>query len=109
LRPDGRGQEDNAGNFFRLFDSDRTVSQTKLAFPTEGNWRYRIEISNDGETNWRLVADQTRTTDTAKERTDTVQDNAPRGRFLRVTFAGTPDTQTAALAEIELTGTMNQQ
>ncbi len=86
-----------------------TVSKTKLTFPTEGNWRYRIEISDDGETNWRLIADQTRTTDTARERTDTVRDNAPRGRFVRVTFAGTPDAQAAALAEMELTGTMNQQ
>ena len=86
-----------------------TVSKTKLTFPTEGNWRYKIEISDDGETNWRLIADQTRTADTAKERTDTVRDNAPRGRFVRVTFVGTPDVQAAALAEMELTGTLNQQ
>lgn len=84
-------------------------SQTKLTFPDEGNWRYRIEISDDGETNWKTVTDQTRTTDTAKERTDTVRNNAPRGRFVRVTFVGTPDAQAAALAEMELTGTINQQ
>ena len=86
-----------------------TVSKTKLTFPTEGNWRYQIEISDDGETNWKPVADQRQTTDTAKERTDTVRDNAPRGRFVRVTFAGTPEAQAAALAEMELTGIMNQQ
>ena len=94
-----------------LIDLERfvTVSKTKLTFPTEGNWRYQIEISDDGETNWKPVADQRQTTATAKERTDTVRDNAPRGRFVRVTFAGTPDAQAAALAEMELTGTMNQQ
>jgi hypothetical protein len=86
-----------------------TVSKTKLTFPTGGNWRYQIEISDDGETNWKPVADQRQTTDTAKERTDTARDNAPRGRYVRVTFAGTPDVQAAALAEMELTGTMNQQ
>ena len=43
-----------------------TVSKMKLTFPTEGNWRYQIEISDDGETNWKLVADQTQTTATAK-------------------------------------------
>jgi beta-galactosidase len=86
-----------------------TVSKTKLTFPTEGNWRYQIEISDDGETNWRRIADQSQTTDTAKERTDTIGDNAPQGRFLRLTFAGTPKAQTAALVEMELTGTMSQQ
>ncbi len=86
-----------------------TVSKAKLTFPTEGNWRYQIEISDDGETNWKPVADQMQTTDTNKERTDTVQDNAPRGRFVRVTFAGTPAGQAAALTEMEVTGTMNQQ
>ena len=81
-----------------------TVGKTKLTFPTEGNWRYKIEISDDGEGNWRLVADQTQAAGTTKERTDTVQTNAQRGRFVRVTFAGIPDAK-AALAEVEVFGT----
>src|SRR5665213_1897175 len=81
-----------------------TVSKTKLTFPTEGNWRYKIEISDDGETNWKLVADQTQTSSTAKERTDTVLNTTPHGRFVRVTFAGTPDAAAAALAELEFSG-----
>jgi hypothetical protein len=86
-----------------------TVSKTKLAFPAEGNWRYKIEISDDGESNWKLVADQTQTTSTTRERTDTVRNNAPRGRFVRVTFAGTPDARAAALAEVEFLGNLAAQ
>ena len=86
-----------------------TVSGVKLTFPSEGNWRYKVEISDDGQTNWKPVADQRQTTATAKERTDTVRDNATRGRFVRVTFVGTPEAQAAALAEMELMGIMNQQ
>src|SRR5208283_1728732 len=44
-----------------------TVSKTKLTFPTEGNWRYKVEISDDGEGNWKLIADQTQTTSSLRE------------------------------------------
>lgn len=83
------------------------ASKTKLAFPTEGNWRYKIEISDDGENNWKLITDQTQTVSTAKQRTDSVQGASPRGRFLRVTITGTPDGHPPAISEVELTGTWN--
>jgi hypothetical protein len=86
-----------------------TVSKTKLTFPTDGNWRYKIEISDDGESNWKPFTDQTQTAGATKERTDTVQNNAPRGRFVRVTFAGTPDAKAAALAEVEFSGNLAAQ
>jgi beta-galactosidase len=85
-----------------------TVSKTKLTFPTEGKWRYKIEVSDDGEANWKTVADEAHTDSTTRERTDTVLNDQPRGRFLRVTFAGTPEGTAAALAEVEVTGTLNQ-
>jgi hypothetical protein len=99
----------DAGAWLRL-DLERfvTVATTKLTFPSAGNWRYKIEISDDGESNWRLVADQTRTTSTDQERIDAAPAAAPRGRFLRVTFVGTPDAQPAALAEVELTASPDQ-
>ncbi len=84
-----------------------TISRTKLIFPTEGNWRYKIEISDDGESSWKLLVDQTHTRATEKERADAVQNSSVRGRFLRVTITGTPAGQPAALAELEATGTLN--
>jgi hypothetical protein len=85
------------------------VSRTKLTFPTEGNWRYKVEISDDGETGWKLIADQTQTDAAGKERTDAVQGRAPRGRFLRVTVTGTPAGKPAGLAEVEVSGTATTQ
>ena len=84
-----------------------TVSSVKLAFPSDGNWRYKVEISDDGETNWKQVTDQTQTVSTAKERTDTTQGASLRGRFVRATITGTPDGRMPAIVEMELTGISN--
>jgi hypothetical protein len=109
------GNDGNAATFWQAGAADSnawwsvdlermvTVSQTRLTFPAEANWRYRIEISNDGSTGWKLVADQTQNTSTDKVRTDATQQVAS-GRFLRVTFTGVPSGQSAALAEMEVVG-----
>ncbi|MGB7769053.1 MAG: glycoside hydrolase family 2 TIM barrel-domain containing protein [Verrucomicrobiia bacterium] len=99
--------DDNDTNAWWQVDLERivTANETTLVFPTEGNWRYRVEISDDGSSDWKLVADQTRTASTEKVRID----NAPhgsRGRFLRVTFTGLPAGQPAALAEADALGTL---
>jgi hypothetical protein len=83
------------------------VRGTKLTFPTIGNWRYRIEISEDG-TYWKLITDQTQSTCTNKVRTDTAQ-NGELGRFLRVTFTNLPVGMPAAIAEIEILGQLTSQ
>ena len=85
-----------------------TVSRIQLTFPTAGNWRYKVEISDDGENNWKLVTDQTQNAAIAKEHTRSVVNNAPRGRFVRVTFAGTP-AAAAALAEVQFFGNLATQ
>jgi len=85
-----------------------TVSKTKLTFPTLGNWRYQIEISDDGEHGWKMISDQTQNTNSAAVQTLSAVTGA-RGRFLRVTFVGTPDAKPAELAEVEVTGTLNTQ
>lgn len=87
-----------------------TVISTKLTFPTDGSWRYKIEISDDGENQWKPVADQSANTGRGKERMDMAQGgDLIRGRFLRVTFTGVPPQTTAALAEFEVTGTIAPQ
>jgi hypothetical protein len=82
-----------------------TVNRTRLTFPTEGNWQYKVEISDNGDTDWKLVADQTQTTATTRERTDSTRGRNVQGRFLRVTITGSPAGQTAGLAEVQVTGT----
>jgi hypothetical protein len=84
------------------------ASQTRLTFPVAGNWRYKIEISDDGETNWKLIADQTRTAGTGVARADAETAIPTRSRFLRVTVIA-PAGQVASLAELEATRTLNAQ
>ena len=110
----------NAGTFWQANAADTnawvsidlernaTVSSVKLSFPSEGNWRYRVEISDDGSSNWKMISDQSQTTSDAKSQTLSAAAGA-RGRFLRVTFVGTPDAKPAGLAEMEALGTLSGQ
>ena len=89
-------------------DLERMVTMQKvwLAFPAAGNWRFRVEISDDGDTGWKLFADETQTASTEKARTIAGSGNLS-GRFLRVSFTGVPVGQPAALAEVEVFGTLS--
>lgn len=78
------------------------VSTTLLTFPTAGNWRYMVEISTDGESDWKLVCDQSQTAENSKQRHDRAASSDARGRYLRVTILQSPPDQTAALAELEV-------
>ena len=104
----------NASTFWRPKEGDSnawwqvdlerlvTVAWTKLTFPAEGNYRYKIEISED-QNHWKLLADQTRSANTDAVRTDWAQNKAT-GRFLRITFAALPPSAPAALGEVLVSG-----
>ena len=81
------------------------VSTLRVTFPSAGVWRYRAEISEDGQAGWRPVADESRNSREVTTLTDTPA-QWPRGRFLRVTFTALPPGRLAALAEIEVLGTI---
>ena len=85
-----------------------TVQKTKLTFPAEGGWRYRLEISDDGENNWKMISDQTQTAGAGKERADAAPNTPVRGRFVRVTITGVPAEQAAAISEFTITGQITQ-
>jgi hypothetical protein len=87
-------------------ERNATISSVKLAFPFDGDWRYRVEISDDGNSNWKMISDQTQTASSAKNQTLSAATGA-RGRFLRVTFVETPDAKPAALAEVEALGNLS--
>jgi hypothetical protein len=82
-----------------------TVSNVKLAFPFEGVWRYRVEISDDGNSGWRLVSDQTQNSSGVATSTLAAASGA-RGRFVRVTFVETPDAKPAAISEISISASL---
>ncbi len=80
-----------------------TVRGTKLTFPAAGDWRYKIEVSDDGESHWKLVADQSQMAVAEGVRQDSAAP-AARGRFLRVTIFGYPHGHPPSLSEIEVSG-----
>ncbi len=82
-----------------------TVNTVTLTFPSEGNWLYRVEISDDGETGWKMVSDQTQNISRAGVQTLSVASGA-RGRFLRVSFVVTPNGNAAALSELQALGSL---
>jgi hypothetical protein len=84
------------------------VKQAKLTFPTEGNWRYKVEISDGGENGWKAVFAQTQNADNEKIQTRTAMTGAC-GRFLRVTITDSPTGKSPALAEVEVRGSLNVQ
>ena len=81
-----------------------TVSQVKLAFPVAGHWRYRVEISEDGRTDWRKIGDESQ--ESGKERTFNAAAGA-HGRYVRVTITETPPGQPPALVNLELIGAVS--
>jgi hypothetical protein len=85
------------------FERSAAITRTELTFPRAANYRYRIDVSEDGR-NWKLAVDQTRTESTAKTRSDATLPGA-RGRFMRVTFSGV-QTESAAIAEAVAYGTL---
>ena len=89
-------------------ERNATISSVKLTFPFDGNWHFRVEISDDGNSGWKLVSDQTATANTTTTQTLSTASGA-RGRFLRVTFVETPDAKPAALAEMEALGNLSSQ
>jgi hypothetical protein len=100
-------QAANAGpNEWWQVDMERIVSVTgtRLTFPDAGNYRYKIEVSDDGG-KWKPAIDQTATAATGNVRTDATS-GPVIGRFLRVTLTGLPGGKPAALSEVEVHGTL---
>jgi hypothetical protein len=109
------GNDSNAATFWQANADDTnrwwqvdveravTMEQVKLTFPGEGNYRYKIETSGDGQ-HWTLAADQMQTTNTDKIRMNVLASN-PGAHLLRVTFGTKP----AALGEVEISGRLTAQ
>jgi glycosyl hydrolase family 2/F5/8 type C domain-containing protein len=95
----------DTGSWCRI-DLERivTISKTKLTFPTAGNRRYKIEVS-DNDDSWKLLVDHTTTASNGAESIDTVSSGSASGRFVRVSILESPANQPAALAEVEFFGT----
>jgi beta-galactosidase len=85
-----------------------TVNSVTLGFPSDGNRLYRVEISEDGESGWTLVSDETQNSSHSAAQMLTAAPGA-RGRFLRVSFISAQDSMPAALSEITVLGSLSSQ
>ncbi len=83
------------------------IEQTKIAFPSAGNYRYKIETSDDRQV-WRLAVDNSETRDQSRTRTDACAPGTG-GRFLRVSFTGLPPNTPARISELRIIGRVRMQ
>jgi beta-galactosidase len=110
----------NPGTFWQADSDDKSpwlqidlervvaISKTKLTFPAPGNWRYKIEISENGDS-WKLLVDQANATSNSSERNDVVPPGAAFGRFVRINIFKFSSNEPAALSEVEMLGTARTQ
>jgi len=84
-----------------------TVTKVRLNFPSAGIWRYRIEVSQDGERNWQTFVDSAQT-DSPNQWTPHSIDGTPvGGRYLRVTLLAWPNGAAPGLAELAVSGSIS--
>ncbi len=83
------------------------VSTLRVTFPSAEVWRYQAEISEDGQTGWTLIVDQSQNAKAITTGNDTPSLH-PKGRFLRVSITAWPRGKPAAVAEVEVMGLLAQ-
>ncbi|MEO6435516.1 MAG: discoidin domain-containing protein, partial [Tepidisphaeraceae bacterium] len=97
---------DNAADAWWLVDLEGfyQLSSSRVTFPEPGNWRFVIDLSQDGAI-WTRAVDQSATENTAAVRNDIFPPGAV-ARYLRVTWTSVPSGQCAAVAEVEVFGVL---
>lgn len=79
-----------------------SVSRIRLRFPRDGERRYRIEVSENGD-QWTKVLDRTQKPVLGIDRPEEIAPG-PFARWVRVTFTGLGPGNPAALAEMGVSG-----
>jgi|GEM_PF-1816889 len=78
------------------------VLHVKITFEKAVNYRFRVEVSEDGE-HWRVASDQSARTSADQMCAIPLETN-PRARFLRVIYTGLPDGVWPSHREVEVSG-----
>ena len=99
---------DAAGAWWEV-DLERlcVIKQAKLTFPAAGNYRYKIETSDDRQS-WHLAWDESQTLDKAQTRSHSCAPGTG-GRFVRITFTGPPPNTPARISEVRIVGAVRPQ
>ena len=92
-------KSDDAERWWKVaLESQYSINIVKLTFPTEGEYRYVIEVSKDDKT-WSKIVDQSVSTITSKERT-AVGKFGDNISYVRIRFTS----ELAGLAEVKVGG-----
>ena len=83
------------------------VKQTQITFPSIGNYRYKVETSDDRQV-WHLAIDGSETRDESRTRSDSCPPGTA-GRFVRITFTGLPHNTPARISELRVIGRIRPQ
>jgi F5/8 type C domain. len=99
---------DAAGAWWEV-DLERScvIKQAKLTFPSAGNYRYKIETSDDRR-QWHLAVDESQTLNKSQTRSDSCAPGTG-GRFVRITFTGVPLNTPARISEVRIIGNVRPQ
>ncbi|MBI2513276.1 MAG: discoidin domain-containing protein [Opitutae bacterium] len=83
-----------------------TIQAVRLTFPVAGAWRCRVDVSQDGERDWRVFADSA-PIETPNMWTPQTLTGAPvGGRYLRVTLLAWPEGVTPGIGDVTVSGTI---
>jgi beta-galactosidase len=83
------------------------LKQARILFPTAGDYRYKIEASDDRR-EWHIVVDESQVPDVDRTRSDAFTPGAV-GRFVRITFTGLPANTPARISEVGIVGRIRSQ
>jgi hypothetical protein len=89
------------------FERVVAVSAVRLSFPAAGLWRYRIEVSPDGEHDWQPFTASAETKAENMWTTYIVEGTPVSGRYLRVTLLGWPAGVAPGLGDVSASGTIS--
>ena len=80
------------------------ITGASITFPTAGNYRYKIETSDDGQ-QWRLAVDESQTLNTTRTRNDSCPAGTG-GRYVRIALTGLPPNTPPQISEVRMIGTV---
>jgi hypothetical protein len=82
-------------------------SSIRLTFPAGGKWRYRIEVSADGDENWQPFVQNGETETPNMWTSQMIKGASVSGRFVRVTLLQWPGDAAPGISEIAVSGTLS--
>jgi beta-galactosidase len=84
-----------------------TVTKVRLNFPVAGVWRYRIEVSQNGESDWQTFVASAQTDSPNQWTSHAIEGPPTSGRYLRVILLAWPDGAAPGIGELSVSGTIS--